>query len=569
MATKITTINIEKFRRLKNLEIKLADRITLICGKNSTAKSTILGIIAQVFNFEKDYKKNEELSYTTISGKQFKSVFSDHFRFSPKTDKPGSMNLNFEVFDAYQNKTVKARLELSDSSDRKNSRPIVRQLDENGKILFSRNFTHPVIHLGLGRLMPIALRKQYNEAVFEYLEQEENNKEFRFLTNRILLKMHRPAKKVTPTKGSIFSTVAHGDEYDQDSVSAGEDNVGQIVLALLSFKKLKEEYMDYHGGTLLIDEADAGLYPGAQEEFIKVLNEYATKYNLQVVMTSHSPIMINNVLKLGKVNSTLYLTDSYGDIEIKTDWNWNQIECDLFVKTANDSSALNIPKIDFYFEDQEAIDFHKKILYRSKLNKHIRIMQGISLGCSNYKDLASKKIPTFYNESVIVLDGDQRGGKKFKNFLFLPTQLAPDQLLYLILNNLDEGDYYWRENPKGTTKAIFSRAAQEISNTLDIVGHLSEEEFNQKIINYQNNNTSSSNQQKQGKLRRKFKDFYNHVEIKKLININGQYNPFLYYLKTKPNLSETYINNMQEAMEYVLTSSKGFTKTFIEQNYFN
>ena len=49
--TRIKQLNIKHFRGLKNVEIDFGERITLICGKNGTSKSTILGIVAQIFSF--------------------------------------------------------------------------------------------------------------------------------------------------------------------------------------------------------------------------------------------------------------------------------------------------------------------------------------------------------------------------------------------------------------------------------------------------------------------------------------------------------------------------------------
>ncbi|MDT1827834.1 ATP-binding protein, partial [Acinetobacter baumannii] len=86
----------------------------------------------------------------------------------------------------------------------------------------------------------------------------------------------------------------HGNNYDHESVSVGEDNTGQILMALFSFQKLKEEYVDYHGGILLIDEIDAGLFPAAQVELIKILESFAKRLNLQIIFTTHSPIVIQN-----------------------------------------------------------------------------------------------------------------------------------------------------------------------------------------------------------------------------------------------------------------------------------
>jgi AAA15 family ATPase/GTPase len=41
-----------------------------------------------------------------------------------------------------------------------------------------------------------------------------------------------------------------------------------------------------------MDEADAGLFPTAQVNLLKIFERECRKLNLQVVMTSHSPVMI-------------------------------------------------------------------------------------------------------------------------------------------------------------------------------------------------------------------------------------------------------------------------------------
>ena len=58
MHTKLQKIVIKKFRALSGVEIEFGDYITVICGKNGTAKSSILGIAAQIFSFDKDYVNN-------------------------------------------------------------------------------------------------------------------------------------------------------------------------------------------------------------------------------------------------------------------------------------------------------------------------------------------------------------------------------------------------------------------------------------------------------------------------------------------------------------------------------
>lgn len=263
--TKLKKLVIEKFRALNNVEVELGDYITVVCGKNGTSKSSILGIAAQIFNFERDYVKGNTISFRQVAGGLFKSQYSEHFRISDRFDQPGSMIVNIELHDGYTDQNATAKLELMKRG--KSPRPVVRNNSavKKGENT-SRNFTHPVIFLSLKRLYPIADRN-YKVIDFEYLN--EHRQEFIGLTNELL---NRQSSLATGTEGTINSAVAHGNNYDQESVSAGEDNAGQIILALMSFRKLKEEYVDYKGGLLLIDEADAGLFPTAQVNLLKILD---------------------------------------------------------------------------------------------------------------------------------------------------------------------------------------------------------------------------------------------------------------------------------------------------------
>ena len=90
--TVLNKLHVNQFRGLENIEINLGNSISVICGKNGTAKSTILGLIAQIFSFETNYangeklqyknEENELVDYRTIIGKLFTSQFREHFRLS-------------------------------------------------------------------------------------------------------------------------------------------------------------------------------------------------------------------------------------------------------------------------------------------------------------------------------------------------------------------------------------------------------------------------------------------------------------------------------------------------------
>ena len=109
--TQLKKITIEKFRALKNVDIDFGDYITVICGKNGTSKSSILGIAAQIFSFEKDYVTGASLrDLKQISGKGFKSQYKEHIRISKEFDVPGSLSASILLHEGYTDQVATADL---------------------------------------------------------------------------------------------------------------------------------------------------------------------------------------------------------------------------------------------------------------------------------------------------------------------------------------------------------------------------------------------------------------------------------------------------------------------------
>lgn len=521
--TLLKKIKVKHFRKLKNLDFELSENLTVICGKNGTSKSTVLGLIAQICSFDKNYKDGKEINFKTLLGKPFKSSFKDHFRFSSKFDLPGTMEVEYELYDAYfkQDKND-LLLKLYDSEDREKSRPVVRKnLVSHKNENSSRNVTHPVIYLSLRRLTPIAERPRYS-----LVEQSEENvdnftyissirTEFERLNNRLLGKQN--GNNLSLTTGTIDSAVVHGMDYDHESVSVGEDNTGQILLALYSFKCLKEQYSDYHGGILLIDELDAGLFPAAQKEIIKILEKFSKELNLQVIFTTHSPIIIQDIYEKSQYNKnkykTIFITDTFGDVQIMNDYSWDKINADLNIETIAIDEQNSIPKINIYFEDNEAYEFFNVLVRELKVKKVINPMRNVTLGCKNYLNLIKEKVPEFSRCSIIVFDGDEPEGSKYPNTIKLPGALPPDQLLFDYFYKLPENDNFWRNNSKGFTKPVFLKISAPILEWLDLPPQPSQEYDLYKIVE----SRGKISKDEKGKTREKFKSFYKDKIIQSLI----------------------------------------------------
>lgn len=536
--TQLKKLKIEKFRALDNVEIEFGDHITVVCGKNGTSKSSILGIAAQIFNFEKDWVKDETLSFQQITGGSFKSQYSEHFRISEKFDVPGSMTVNIELFDGYTNQAATAKLELMKRG--KSPRPVVRN-NSTATGNTSRNFTHPVIFLSLKRLYPIADR-DYKVIDFDYLQKHKQD--FIGLTNELL---NRNSSLATGTEGTINSAVAHGDNYDQESVSAGEDNAGQIILALMSFRKLKEEYPDYKGGLLLIDEADAGLFPTAQVNLLKMLDRKCKSLNLQVVMTSHSPTLIEYAFeqsqKFRKKYKTVYLSNTFGTVQVMQDWSWVQISADINTKTVATISGTSLPNVNVYFEDKEAADIFAALMIRQPVKKFMTLMAEATLGCGNYLNLIKSKVPEFAEKGIICLDSDAAQmveGKNFRTVVLLPGNLPPDQLIFEYLYNLPASHDFWR-NDLQFTRDVFTNSAAEVRREFAISGN--NIDVKERLAAYTGNKTP----------REIFKRFYKDAEFQKLVTSGAKpHNPWKHWVENNPDASNAFLTKFKEAIHGVM-----------------
>lgn len=116
---------------------------------------------------------------------------------------------------------------------------------------------------------------------------------------------------------------------------------------------MKEEYPDYKGGLLLIDEADAGLFPTAQVNLLKMLDRKCKSLNLQVVMTSHSPTLIEYAFEQGqkfrKKFKTVYLSNTFGNVQVMQDWSWAQISADINNKNCRYAFRNIFPERQYLF----------------------------------------------------------------------------------------------------------------------------------------------------------------------------------------------------------------------------
>lgn len=446
-------LHIRRFRHIEDIHMEFGKRITAIAGQNGTGKSSLLGLVGHVF----EYSKDKDLNFKTLSNTPFETIYSEIFQFSyPTFDKPKEHDYEVELSDG-TSVPVLSYDRIEKGKPKRLRLRVGKSEKDGGKIQL------PVIYLGLKRLFPLAqeVNVKYNSDLILTSEEAKLYQEFH---NEVLLL----DEGVTPEYIEVMNKkfyAAKTTKYDSLGNSAGQDNIGQIITALLSFKRLKENIADrYNGGILLVDEIDATLYPAAQKKLIEKLFRWSQDLSLQVIFTTHSLEILELMCeKYARSNDSkiIYLSKANGGVQnVQNEVSIIEVINDLRVQV---SSRPKPEKIYVFCEDNEAQLLTKSLLNKST-NKNL-VFQKKCFGADELLNLAKNKLPQF-KRCIFVLDGDQRKkvDRRMSNqVVFLPGNERPENIFYKYLKSIDFSDDFWGKTG-GYTKQVCFRDCVQISN---------------------------------------------------------------------------------------------------------
>lgn len=463
----IEQIDIKKFRGFEDVSIKFNKPVNAIIGKNGSMKTTLLGMLAHPFTLRTGVMSSEE---PLIGGREFNSPMSDKFKFSDKFDIPGEHQWSLQV-----NTKIYPKHTYTCVSERRTDNGKLRFWSTEGREKNMNYIQCPVIYLSMKRLLPVGEEKRLQVNSSQLSDEEK--KFYASIHNKILISTEKieDVQEVSSLNTNNKHTLGlTTDISDAWTISAGQDNVGRIVLAVLSMIRLKTKYpQEYKGGIICIDELESTLYPAAQEKLVEFMYDSAQKYNLQYFFTTHSMSVIN-FLKTGKYNnrnSIIYLQKVGGKIRVTENPTLRDIENNLNVAAGKKTISS---KIKVYCEDSIGIMYCKSFLPK-QIKEKIEFVTGMDLPWTVYKTMYQHKVPEFLN-NIIVLDGDVKnqdlGWKKYphnKNITFLPTLDAPERMIYNMIYNIDETDEFWDNSLSGYSKAVcFRNYPNRIDNIDDI-----------------------------------------------------------------------------------------------------
>lgn len=493
----VSSIEVKHFRAMNNLSLEVGSCLTAIAGRNATMKSTLLGMLGQPFSISKGSPMYGE---KTIEGYNFKSQFQEKFCLS-QYDVAGEheWTLKFRNASFYNGKDF-----LSIKSANRKSKghaDTIRFINSEGKQRGMGYVQLPVIYLSLSRLFPVG-ESGKTHSIGEELTEDEKELYINWY-KRILsvTTLNNPSVSVEikDTK-HIFAGISD-DVHDVATNSAGEGNIGRLLIAILSLKRLKEKYpKEYKAGILLIDELDATLFGFAQKSIVNFLSDISKENNIQIIFTTHSPIILSEISRLQRKeqiefkgditsipykykNEIVFLNDRY------TDGGKRFITGENIHFTRDLQKVLSImnlqpyrfkQSISMYCEDLRAAYFVKE-MFRYKgidIEQYVKFVD-VDLGWGNYYQLHRKGLPEFL-DNIIVLDNDVTRMKKESekvayfnstdNVIFTPEDVEQGMFAFL-RNNSNYNEFERRIEKQGyylDYATCFSDWPQEHYDTTEV-----------------------------------------------------------------------------------------------------
>lgn len=412
------------FRKLRSLTIPFADQITLISGHNGIGKSTILGLVANSSGITQKGSIPHSYFERLFQANLSEIIFIDYENEFISAKEDENLPRPIVTYSVNGSERIQKRCGLTDRSQSvarivpRNYNPSkeFRSKDGSVRIGAASKVPLPTIYLGLTRVLPIGEAEE--ESAYSELIKSMPEEDRRFMVDFIegvITGVGATSDSVTSNRIKGTSKFSSHPKYGYDSrcVSVGQDSLGSIATALASFNMLRRQWKDYPGGLLVVDELDSGLHPHAIRRLVSLLQRHAESLNLQIVATTHSPVLIEAVYKgsSGKKpkNSVSYLTDTAAPSVMEAA-GLQDILNDMELIPPGAAPSRKMPNLRVYLEDREAKEIFD-LLVTPYIKRKLAKTYGVSIkaialgvGCDSLANLSS--IDSRFQECVFAVDAD-------------------------------------------------------------------------------------------------------------------------------------------------------------------
>lgn len=392
-------LEISGLRGWTGQRINLSFPIIAIVGENGSGKSTMLQAAASVYR-----SRNKDLTR-----------FPSEFFPSTTWDQVQDVAIRFgylEGIDRHESGSIR--------------KPTTRWLGNTERP------EREVSYIDLNRLQPVATRLGYA---------------------RIPKSKHREASSIAFTEPQVdrFSAVM-GKKYDSARMAFTDiDNTREVPV----LSKNNRAYSGFHQGSgettvaellraelpkyglILIDEIESSLHPRAQRRLIRDLAERCRESELQIIITTHSPYILEEL----PLEARMYILESSGSKTIVPGVS------PQFAMTKMDDEQY--PECDLYVEDTAAQILLGEIL-ASKSRDIFQRCSIVPFGASSVGQALGQMVEQsrFLRPTLVYLDGDSA---TTAGCILLPGEDAPEQVVFRQLKDKNWSSVWTRVGRDSST----------------------------------------------------------------------------------------------------------------------
>lgn len=395
-------VYLNKIFNWKNTNLKFNSPISLITGKNGIGKSTFINALKQVYDLQNGINEfgilslleDYEIKLVDQNNKEFivknKQIAKKDFSLPTLKD----LTFNSSLYAYYKNSTGSEMIYYLKTLQQYDTKSLPGDLLSVMRELIGKQI------ISAEKIIDQELEYEPPEEEFEPPEEKSELPEKEF---------EPPEEEFEPPEEEYEGVeqirilynleyyrlkLEDGTIYDSYTMGSGEFYINQFLWGLDS---LSEKSI------VVIEELENFIHPEAQKKILELIYKYSLKKNVQFILTTHSPTLIDHVQSISRI---LIKTDSKSNIICIND-------CSSWL--AKDHLGNKIEnKIEVLIEDKKAIQLFKTII--------------------------SQKNPTLLKQ-LILTKGE--GESKIKKCVEIVKELCSSKIIGIIDGNsdYDEGDY--------------------------------------------------------------------------------------------------------------------------------
>ncbi|MDX2249434.1 MAG: AAA family ATPase [Bacteroidia bacterium] len=370
----LENITIRNFRGIAELSVNFDFPVAVIAGANATGKTTVLLGCGCAYRISGDKGAKRSFSPTKL----FPNL---HLRKNPEySDKQGSPEFEFY----YISKKRRASMRWAKGASWSKSYMGQQGASQPERLVYLRTLANLTSPSEVRSVLQIGQKEAY--------EVRTITSDLIAFAQRVLPHRYDELIEVkAKTKNLLYArrNSKGENQYSEFHMSAGER-------ALLHISK---EISQLKNALILIDEVEAGLHPYTQQQFMLELQRLALRNDLQIVVTTHSPVILECV----PVEGRIFLERTDDNVVVKPAYR------DIIQKAFYGQS---LEKLSLLCEDDVAESFLMGVL--DVLNPRLGLLHNdVVVGRDTGKEQFSQHIEAIgkfqqLDSFVFVLDGDAK-----------------------------------------------------------------------------------------------------------------------------------------------------------------